>query len=459
MEIRTLKFLADACGGDIITGSPAHLVPAVSTDSRRLSPGAAFLALRGDKFDGHQFLRQAVSSGAAALVVEKARSSEIPGRIPAIAVAGSREAYGRIAAKYRAEFNPIVVAVCGSNGKTTTKELVAAVLGRKFPVVASEGSFNNDIGVPATLLRLSSETRVAVLEAGTNHPGELEPLLHMIRPRYGILTNIGREHLEFFGNLEGVAREEGTLAEALPESGALFLNGDDDHSAPVAERASAAVVRVGVGVSNDWRIVRSRMDSHGSTFLVEGPMAQLNGEYRVNLLGQHQVLNALFAIAVAAEAGLNYTQIHDGLRECKGAKMRMQSWETDGVRVLDDAYNANADSVAAALSTLRDLPCNGRRVAVLGDMGELGPHSEEAHEEVGRRAAELGIGQLFAVGKMASVMGRAAREAGLHRVIEFPDVESASKAVKSFLKPGDLLLLKASRAMEMERMANILRAG
>lgn len=459
MEVRSLQFLAEACGGEIIAGSPAHLVPGLTTDSRRLTPGAAFVALRGDRFDGHDFLRQAIAGGAAALIVEHSRRSEVPGRMPAIAVESTRSAYGRMAARYRADFNPLVVAVCGSNGKTTTKELAAAVFRHKFPLVASEASFNNDIGVPNTLLKVDSQTRAAILEAGTNHPGELRPLLDMIQPRYGILTSIGREHLEFFGDLDGVVREEGTLAEVLPCSGALFLDGDDKWSAAVAQRATTQVVRVGFGASNDWRIVRSRMDSQGSTFVVEGPLAEINGDYRVNLLGRHQVLNSLFVIAVAATCGLTRAEISAGLRDCKGAKMRMQSWEAGGVRVLDDAYNANADSMTAALCTLRDLPCKGRRVAVLGDMGELGAYSEQAHQEVGRRAAELGIGQLFAVGKMATVMGRAAREAGLHRVFEFPDIESASAAVKSFLKPGDLLLLKASRAMAMERMANLLRGG
>jgi len=193
------------------------------------------------------------------------------------------------------------------------------------------------------------------------------------------------------------------------------------------------------------------------TFQVDAPAAALSGEYRVNLLGRHQVLNALLAVAVGAELGLGGSELRAGLASCQPPKMRLQFWEANGVRVLDDAYNANADSTMAALEALCDLPLQGRRVAVLGDMGELGAHSEAAHEEVGRRAAELGVGQLFTVGKMSAATAKAARAAGLTRVIEFADVEAAVKAVKNFVKPGDVVLLKASRASRLERIAETLK--
>jgi UDP-N-acetylmuramoyl-tripeptide--D-alanyl-D-alanine ligase len=201
------------------------------------------------------------------------------------------------------------------------------------------------------------------------------------------------------------------------------------------------------------------LDKSGVTFRVQTPKEEFCGEYRVNLLGRHQVTNALFAIAVSEELGLGRAEIQRGLAECQPPKMRLQLWEANGVRVLDDAYNANADSTIAALETLCDLPLQGRRVAMLGDMNELGAHSESAHAEVGRRAAELGIGQLFAVGKMAPVTAKAARDAGLNRVMEFSDVEVAMKAVKQFLKSGDVVLLKASRASRLERIAETLKSG
>jgi UDP-N-acetylmuramyl pentapeptide synthase len=216
---------------------------------------------------------------------------------------------------------------------------------------------------------------------------------------------------------------------------------------------------VGFAAGNDWRAHGLRLDKQSVRFRVDGPGADFAGEYRINVLGRHQVVNALFAIAVGKELGLSRAEVAQGLAECRPPKMRLELWEAGGVRVLDDAYNANADSVGAALQTLQELPCKGRRVAVLGDMAELGAHSEAAHAEVGRRAAELGVAQLFAVGKMAPVMARAARDAGLNRVFEFTDVETAAAAVKSFVKSGDLVLLKASRATRLERIGDALRAG
>jgi len=281
----------------------------------------------------------------------------------------------------------------------------------------------------------------------------------LIQPRLGVITNIGREHLEFFGDLAGVAAEEGMLAELLPASGALFLNGDSEWTDRVAQRTQARVVRVGFGEKNDWRAREVRIHQNGVTFQVDGPRPELAGEYRLQLLGRHQVVNALLAIGVGEELGLDRTALRDGLAECTAAKMRMQLWEHNGVWVLDDTYNANADSMGAALRTLTELPCKGRRVAVLGDMAELGAHSEPAHEEVGRRAAELGVGQLFAVGRFAPAMARGARGAGLTRVIEFPDVEPAVSALKQFVKTGDLVLLKASRATRLERVSDSLRSN
>jgi UDP-N-acetylmuramoyl-tripeptide--D-alanyl-D-alanine ligase len=332
------------------------------------------------------------------------------------------------------------------------------VLRQKFLTLWSEASFNNDIGVPATLLRLEKSHQAAVLEAGTNHPGELAPLVKMIAPKFGVITNIGREHLEFFGDVAGVAQEEGWLAELLPADGKLFLNGDSEWTEKIAARTKVKVVRVGFGEKNDWCAKKIRLDKNGVTFQVAAPKEEFSGEYRINLLGRHQVTNALFAIGLGAELGLDRVEIQDGLAICPPPKMRLNFWEANGVRVLDDSYNANADSTIAALETLCGLPLQGRRVAVLGEMAELGAHSAAAHAEVGRRAAELKLGQLFAIGKMAAVTAQAARDAGLMRVFEFADVEAAMNVVKGFLKPGDVVLLKASRASRLERIAEMLRS-
>ncbi len=463
MDARPLSFIASACSGKILRGSAEALVQRVCSDSRQVQAGDLFVALAGDNFDGHDFLPAVMEKNVAAVMVNSGRKHSLDAQAdrlkacPTIEVADTRVALGKLAAAYRSGFSIPVIAVGGSNGKTTTKELIAAVLRQKLATVWSEASFNNDIGVPHTLLRIESSHQAAVLEAGTNHPGELAPLVQMIQPRFGVITNIGREHLEFFGDVEGVAKEEGVLAELLPADGKLFLNGDDVFAAKLAARSSAAVVHVGFGDKNSWRIAWLRMSREGTTFRVVAPDEQFSGDYRINLLGRHQVVNAVFAIALGAELGLSRVEIEAGLAECKPAKMRLQLEEHNGIRVLDDAYNANADSMIAALQTLTDLPCKGRTVAVLGDMAELGVHTEAAHREIGRRAAELGVGQLFAVGKMAPVTAAAAREAGLGRVMEFADVEAAGGVVKNFLKAGDLVLLKASRSSHLERITEQLR--
>jgi UDP-N-acetylmuramoyl-tripeptide--D-alanyl-D-alanine ligase len=461
VEARSLKFVAEACDAEIKSGGADVLMKDVCTDSRAAKSGDLFFAIKGEKFDGHDFIEEVAGKKVAAVVIEKSKARSLKSEILPVAVLtveDVRIAFGKLAAAYRQEFDLPVIAVGGSNGKTTTKELLASVLRQKFSTLWSEASFNNDIGVPATLLKLEKSHQAAVLEVGTNHPGELAPLVKMVQPKFGIITNIGREHLEFFGDLVGVAQEEGWLAELLPADGKLFLNGDGEWTEKISARAKAKIVRVGFGEKNDWRAGKIRLDKNGVTFQVAAPDENFSGEYRINLLGRHQVTNALFAIAVGAEHGLSREEIQRGLAESQPQKMRMQFWEANGVRVLDDAYNANADSMIAALETLRDLPLQGRRVAVLGDMAELGVHTEAAHAEVGKFAAESKLGQLFTVGQMGAVTAKAARDAGLARVMEFTDVEGAVIAVHKILKPGDVVLLKASRSSRLERIAETLRA-
>jgi len=459
MEVRDLKFICSACEGRLLCGPESTAVGRVCTDSRQAQPGDLFIALAGDHFDGHDFLSEVAAKGVAALLIDRHKVPKALPHCAVVAVENTRQALGKIAARYRQDFRLPIVAVGGSNGKTTTKELVASVLRQKLPTLWSDASFNNDIGVPLTLLRLEASHQVAVMEVGTNHPGELAPLLHLIQPKLGVITSIGREHLEFFGDVAGVAEEEGWLAELLPEEGMLFVDGDSEWTPRLRQRARCKVVCLGLSEANAWRARAIRLDSQGASFRVEAPWAEYSGPYRIALLGKHQVINALFAIALGVELGLNRAEIELGLAECQPPRMRLQLRDLNGVRLLDDAYNANADSMLAALQTLQDLPCKGRRVAVLGDMAELGPQTEAAHEEIGRRTAELGVGQLFAVGKMAPVTARAARSAGLNRVLEFADVESAAAAVKSFVRTGDVLLLKASRAARLERIADVLQSA
>ncbi|MCL5096165.1 MAG: UDP-N-acetylmuramoyl-tripeptide--D-alanyl-D-alanine ligase, partial [Candidatus Omnitrophica bacterium] len=456
----SVEFIARACGGELATASPAAIqVCRVCTDSRRVQAGDLFVALVGDRFDGHDFLEEARRKGASVLMVEKAKAPPSFAAPAIIRVDDTRLGLGRLGARYRREFEIPVVAVGGSNGKTTSKELVAAVLRRKMPTLSSEASFNNDIGVPLTLLNLERTHQAAVLEVGTNHPGELAPLVRMIQPRYGVITGLGREHMEFFADMAGVTEEEGWLAELLPAEGKLFVNqsGCGPFMDRLCRRSTAPVIKVGNGRETQWRASGVKLDEGGTSFRVEAPLEDFSGPYRINLLGRHQVVNALLAVAVGAELGLSPGEIRAGLESCSPLKMRLEPCLARGIRILNDAYNANADSVAAALETLHDLPCAGRRVAVLGDMAEQGHYSVEAHAEVGRRAAESRIDALIAVGNMAETIGEAARAAGLGQVFEFGEIGAAAGMLRDYLKAGDLVLLKASRAARLEGLAERLR--
>ena len=462
MEPRSLEYVAAACNGEIRGGSLETLVTRVCTDSRQVQVGDLFIALAGERFDAHDYLVEVARAGASALLVSRAkveRASGLSDAVALVVVEDTRVALKQLAARYRQDFQIPIVAIAGSNGKTTTKELLASVMRQKGDTLWSEASFNNDIGVPLTLLKLERRHGAAVIEVGTNHPGELLPLLKIVQPQHGILTNIGREHLEFFGDLAGVAQEEGTLAEFLQPAGKLFINGDNEWTPAIARRARCEVVKVGFGDANAWRASNVRVGEDGVRFDAESPQSEYAGEYRLRVLGRHQVPNALLAVAAGTELGATPGQIRRGLAECAPPKMRLQIWEANGVRVLDDAYNANADSMLAALQTLHDLPCAGRRVAVLGDMAELGKHTAEAHREIGQRSFELGVNRLVAVGRFARETAQAAEAAGLKDVSEFADVPAAAAAVKELVRPGDVVLLKASRSTGLEKVGEALRAA
>jgi UDP-N-acetylmuramoyl-tripeptide--D-alanyl-D-alanine ligase len=455
MEARPLHYFATACGGELRTGSPTAPVRRVLTDSRLVGAGDLFVALHGERFDAHDFLAEVAARGVAGAVVARRQLARLPAGLPAIVVDEPRAAYGAIAGYYRQEFDLPVICVGGSNGKTTTKELIAAALGRTFPVLKSEASFNNDVGVPATLLQLDHSHRAAVLEAGTNHPGELAPLVRLIAPRLGVVTSLGREHLEHFGDLAGVAREEGWLPQLLPgaaQGGRLLVPGDCPLASDLTARTEARVIRVGFGPANDWRAELRSMDWTGTTFYVNAPQPGWSGEFRMNLPGRHSVPNALYALAVACELGVEPTAARDGLANFSPAKQRLNLREIAGVRVIDDSYNANTDSVVAALQTLSDLPCSGRRVAVLGDMAELGSATETAHREVGRIAAERGLDWVFAIGQHAPLIVAAAGA----RARAFSTVELAAEPLLALLAPGDALLVKASRSSRLERVLEML---
>ena len=450
MEARPLQYIAEATGGRVTQGDGGTFVHRASTDSRHVEAEDLFIALKGPRFDGHEFIAQAEQGGVTALLVDR----PVKTQCAIIEVDDTREALGRFAARYRSDYRLPVVGVAGSNGKTTTKELLASILRRHHEAVWSEASFNNDIGVPLTLLRIENFHHAAVLELGTNHPGELAPLVRMSAPDYGIITAIGREHLEFFGDLEGVAHEEGMLGELLPNGGKLFLYGDSQWSKPIAARSAVPVCTIGMDAGNDWRAEEVRVLPDGVAFKALGAMS---GECRLRLLGRHQVTNALLAMAVATELGVPEETVRAGLAECRPPQRRLQLSEANGICILDDAYNANADSVNASLGVLADLPCEGRRIVVFGSMAELGDGTRTAHEEAGQSAAALGIDILMAVGEEAETTVDAARTAGLKDAAVFVDNVAAGETLCECVQPGDVVLLKGSRAARLEEVGEYLR--
>lgn len=472
MQERSLTYFVEACHGKLAGGRAQAHVCGVSTDSRTIRNGELFIALVGEKFDGHKFIDAAIQKGASAIVVECSRVCESDiekwsRRIGVVVVENTKTALGNIAARYRKDFNIPIIAVCGSNGKSTTKELIASVLGQRFVTHKSPASFNNDIGVPLTLLGIEPRHKAAVIEVGTNHPGELKPLLDMVVPRYGVLTMIGREHLGFFGSLEIVAREEGTLAEVLPPEGKLFVcaQGEADNGTAlenhifnsVLSRCRAPVITVGLGgTTSNWRarLLKTAIDK--TLFYVEFPQGDYSGEYEVNLPGRHQITNALLAIAIGAEFGLTRDEIRSGLKNATPPYMRMQRQRWCGALILNDAYNANPDSMKAALQTLSELECEGKKIAVIGTMAELGNYSETAHKEAGELAAKFGINSVIAVGEFARLIADSARNAGVGDVFICEDAKSAADRLKTICRSGDLVLIKASRSAKLEKTLEFL---
>jgi UDP-N-acetylmuramoyl-tripeptide--D-alanyl-D-alanine ligase len=458
MEARSLHFLAQACGGQLMNCRRDLEFRAVALDSRKIEPGVLFWALAGDRFDGHDFVGGSVEAGAIAAVVAQNKVASLPKNLPLVVVNDTRAAIGQFAARYRQDFSPVAIGVAGSNGKTSVKDLIFSVLNEKLDAIASEASFNNDIGVPQTLLRIESKHRAAVLELGTNHPGELKPLIGMLQPKIGVITSIGREHLEFFGDLAGVAKEEGTLAEMLPKNGLLVINGDSEAKS-IINRAKCRVTKVGAGEQNDWRVEVIGSSEEGTRFKLTAPEASWSGEWSVALLGRHHALNAALAVVVGKELEVGRAEIQRGLSTCQPAKMRMQIERVNGITVLNDAYNANADSMGAALRTLAEFPARGRRIAVLGDMAELGETADAAHREVGTIAGDLRIDHVIAIGHHSIWMSDCARAAGAGNASAFFDFNMAVTAIQRLVQPDDVILVKASRSSKLERVVDALRTA
>lgn len=412
--------------------------------------GEIFLALRGGNFDGHDHLQAAAAAGAVGAVIGALKVSvNLPDNFVLISVDDTLAAYQSIAANYRKSLPLKVIGITGSNGKTSTKDLTAAVLAQRFHVLKTEGNLNNHIGVPRMLLQANRSHEVAVLEMGMNHPGEIAPLARIASPDVAIITNIGRAHLEFMGSREAIAKEKGMLAEAVESTGAVILNGADEFTPSIARRTRARVITVG---SDDGAIHAESItqDFSGSQFMLAAEGEKLS--VRLPITGRHMVINALLAVAAGRALGIPLQECVEALASVKLTKGRLERKELQGRLILDDSYNANPDSMSAALETLASLPTDHRRIAVLGKMGELGDAAEEGYRAVGQLAAAKEIDCLVTVGEEAIAMHSAARQAGMVEAIHAADTDEAAQRLVEFSRAGDLILVKGSRSAGMERV-------
>jgi len=432
-------------------------VKGVSTDSRTTQSGDLFFALRGGSFDGHRFVDAAFAAGAVAAVVEEGFDPALAAGKPLILVKDTSLALGALARIYRDRFRIPFLAVGGSNGKTTTKEMIARVLGEKYNVLSTEGNFNNHIGVPMTLFRLNRKHDVAVVEIGTNHPGEIAGLCRTLAPTHGMITNIGREHLEFFGSLDGVAEEEADLfvsVSSLP-GGMAIVNADDPRVRLAARRVKR---RLAYGLQSRSASVRGRGvvlddDGRASFEFRSGAMKRWHG-VQLKIPGKHNVMNALSAVAAGVVFHVPPAQISSALESCRTVSRRMETLSIGGVTVLNDTYNANPDSALAALRTLASLRVPGKKIAVLADMKELGSHAAEEHAEVGKEASALGVDYILTHGNLAKHIHAAA---GIPGALHYEQKNMLAEYLAELVTPGDALLIKGSRSMHMEDIIAFLR--
>jgi UDP-N-acetylmuramoyl-tripeptide--D-alanyl-D-alanine ligase len=455
----TASELAEITGGLLLRRS-SRFVRGAAVDSRLLQPGQLFVALPGERTDGHRFLGEAVRAGAAALLVSRrptGRELDALGDVTVVQVDDGIAALGRLAARWRTAFSPFVVGVTGSIAKTSTKEAIAAVMGRHFTTLKNEGNLNNEIGLPLTLLRLGPEHEAAVLEMAMYAGGEIAQLAAMAQPRVGVVTAVLGVHLSRLGSIEAIERAKGELVEALPADGVAILNADDERVARMAGRTSARSMTYGFARSADVRAedVQS-LGPDGMRFTLRTPDA--TAPVATPALGRHAVHNALAAAAVGTTAGVGLDDIVAGLAGGWSAAHRAQPLRAGDVQIIDDSYNASPASVRAALELLGDFP--GRHVAVLGEMRELGDETEAGHREVGAAAA-LAADLVMVVGSEAAGIAEGARSAGMpdERILAVDDRRAAVETLIERLQPGDVVLVKASRGVELDLLVDDLRAA
>jgi UDP-N-acetylmuramoyl-tripeptide--D-alanyl-D-alanine ligase len=453
MRARTLSDVAAATGGTV-EGSDVTVTGA-SADSREVAGGDLFVALRGERADGHDHVEAALARGASAAMVDRSG----PWAGPAVVVADTRRALLDLASDERAGLDAEVVGITGSTGKTSVKDLTAAVLGSRFRVTASPRSFNTEVGVPLTILAADDRTEAVVCEMGSRGRGHIRLLCEAARPRIGVVTNVGLAHMEMFGSPEAVAAAKAELVEALPPDGVAVLNRDDPVVLGFADRTPARALTFGTSGRSDVRGEDLVLDGAGyPSFTLRGP----GGTERVELTvpGEHMASNALAAAACGVALGLSVGECAAALKEARVSAWRMETFEgAGGVTVINDAYNANPTSMAAALKAARWIAGDRRCIAVLGEMAELGGVSDREHERAGQLVARLGVDHLIVVGKGAHRIAVGAVREGVEpdRVRTVDRLDEALDVLRTLVGEGDVVLVKGSRVAGLERLAEALR--
>lgn len=463
MDKFSLEEIAGAVRGRIVQGDPALVIERVCTDTRQIVPGSLFVALKGERFDAHDFLEEAAAKGAGALLVS--RTEDCPPGTPTVLVRNTLQALQNLAGFNRRKAGIPVVAVTGSVGKTSTKDMIAAVLSEKFSVLKTGGNYNNEIGLPLTLLNLGPEHQVAVVEMGMRGLGEIRELAAIAQPDVGIISNIGETHLELLGSVENIARAKGELLECLPRNGTAILNGDDPWLRRLGAGFSGKVVYFGLGENCAVRATEWHAGERTTEFTVEAELpagaagytetGRVQFQAMIPALGRHNVLNALAAVAAGLQLGVEPRLIIQGLSRLSLSAMRLEIRTDCPWVIINDTYNANPASMRAALEVLAEYPCKGKRVAVLGNMFELGAEAEHGHRSVGEAAAHLGTDLLITLGEQAAWIAEEAAGKGLlpAQAVVCLDKEQVIRTLKERLNPGDVVLVKGSRGMKMEEIA------
>ena len=458
METLSVQEVVEAVGGRLVPDGAADVVTGVSTDTRTLQEGDLFFALKGEHADGSTYVSRAIELGAAGIVVSAESPVPDAGGCPIILVPDTLWALGDLARYYRAKFDVRVVAITGSVGKTTTKEMAASILGRRWRVLKNEANFNNEIGVPLTLFKLDPGHEVVVLEMAMRGLGEIKRLAQIARPYVGVITNIGISHIERLGSQGAIAASKSEVLGELPPDGIAILNREDGYFDFLRDRFSGRVITFGSCKQADVVGARMKLGEAGGcdfVFTVKGAAIQVS----IPVLGQYNVYNALAAGAAAHAMGLDLNTIRDGLESFTPPAMRMELVRSPlGYVVLNDAYNASPASTLAALKTLKSLSGHRRKIAVLGDMLELGDYAPKAHRNIGAALAENGVDILIAVGDLSRSIAEVARESGFAEsaVQWYADSLEAGAALKKLVTGGDAVLVKGSRAMKMEEIVRLL---